>query len=80
MNAARIATLCAGEWGLWHTSSINLCKVRDYLPHVDLSDEDAPSWPRVGELLQAMDGEPKGTRWRLRARVGDKVKWYNEID
>jgi len=27
-----------------------------------------------------MDDYPKGARWKLRARVGDKVKWYNEID
>ncbi len=81
VNAARIAALCAGEWGLWRTSSMNLGKVRDYLPHVDLADEDrAIVAQRVGELLKAMDDEPKGTRWRLRAKVGDKVKWYNEID
>jgi hypothetical protein len=30
--------------------------------------------------MSAMDDYPKGTRWKLRARVGDKVKWYNEID
>ena len=81
VNAARIAQLCAGEWGLWRTSSMNLGKVRDYLPHFDLSDDDrAVVAQRVGQLLQAMDDEPKGTRWRLRAKVGDKVKWYNEID
>jgi hypothetical protein len=81
VNAARIAELCAGEWGLWRTSSMNLEKVRGYLPHVDLSDEDrAVVAQRVGELLSAMDEYPKGTKWRLRARVGDKVKWYKEID
>ena len=35
---------------------------------------------RVAELLAAMDDYPKGTKWRLRARVGDKVRWYNVID
>jgi len=81
VNARRIAELCAGEWGLWRTTSMNLEKVRDYLPHFDLSDEDrAIVAQRVAELLAAMNDEPKGTKWRLRARVGDKVKWYNEID
>jgi len=81
VNAARIAKLCAGEWGLWRTASMNLGKVRDFLPHFDLSDDDRRIVAeRVEELLMAMDDEPKGTRWRLRARVGDKVKWYNEID
>jgi len=34
VNSDRIAELCAGEWGLWRTTSMNLEKVRDYLPHV----------------------------------------------
>ena len=81
VNAHRIAELCAGEWGLWRTTSMNLEKVRDYLPHFDLSDEDRSIVAqRVAELLKAMDDYPKGTKWRLRAKVGDKVKWYNVID
>ena len=81
VNAERIAELCAGEWGLWRTASMNLGKVRDYLPHFDLSDDDRGIVAqRVAELLKAMDDAPKGAKWRLRARVGDKVKWYNEID
>jgi hypothetical protein len=60
---------------------MNLDKVRDYLPHLDLEEEDkAIVSQRVAELMSAMDDYPKGTRWKLRARVGDKVKWYNEID
>ena len=52
VNAARIAELCAGEWGLWRTTSMNLEKVRDYLPHFDLSDEDRTVVAqRVDELL-----------------------------
>ncbi len=60
---------------------MNLEKVRDYLPHFDLSDEDRTIVAqRVAELLAAMNDYPKGTKWRLRARVGDKVRWYKEID
>jgi hypothetical protein len=81
VNSDRIAELCAGEWGLWRTASMNLEKVRDYLPHVDLADDDRSIVAqRVEELLKAMNDRPKGTKWRLRARVGDKVKWYNVID
>jgi hypothetical protein len=55
--------------------------VRDFLPHFDLTDEDrAVVTQRIGELRRTMDDYPKGTKWRLRARVGDKVKWYREID
>ena len=60
---------------------MNLEKVRDYLPHFDLTDDDRRIVAqRVAELLTAMNDYPKGTRWRLRAKVGDKVKWYKAID
>jgi hypothetical protein len=81
INSAHVARLCAEEWGLWRTTSMNLEKVRDYLPHLDLDEGDkAVVGQRVAEVLSSMDDYPKGTKWKLRARVGDKVKWYKAID
>ena len=39
INSQHVAKLCAGEWGLWRTTTMNLEKVRDYLPHLDLDEE-----------------------------------------
>ena len=81
INAKRVGELCAGEWGLWRTTTMNLDKVRDFLPHFDLSADDATVvTTRIEELRRALDAYPKGTKWKLRARVGDKMKWYREID
>jgi len=81
INSTRVATLCAGEWGLWRTTTMNLDKVRDYLPHLDLTEEDKGIVARrIAELRTSLDDYPKGTKWKLRARVGDKVKWYKTID
>jgi hypothetical protein len=81
INSDRVAQLCADEWGLWRTTTMNLEKVRDYLPHYDLTDDDKTIVAqRIDEVLKAMNDRPKGTKWRLRARVGDKVKWYKTID
>jgi hypothetical protein len=33
---------------------------------------------QVASLRAAIDGAPKSTRWRLRARVGERVTWYAE--
>jgi hypothetical protein len=81
VNAEVVAKLCAAEWGLYRTTTMNLEKVRDYLPHLDLEEADKQVVAgRVAELRAAMDDYPKGTKWKLRARVGDKVRWYNVID
>jgi hypothetical protein len=81
INSNRVAELCAHEWGLWRTTSMNLEKVVAFLPHYELTEEDTTVVSeRVAALLRFMDDYPKGAKWRLRARVGDKVKWFNEID
>jgi hypothetical protein len=33
---------------------------------------------QIGALRAAIDEAPKSTRWKLRARVGDRTAWYNE--
>jgi len=80
INADRVAKLCAGEWGLWRTTTMNLDKVRDYLPHLEIEDAHKQIVAaRVTELKRAMDDCPKGLKWKARAKIGDKVKWYNEV-
>jgi hypothetical protein len=33
---------------------------------------------RLAAIETAMEDEPKGSKWKLRARVGDKVRWYED--
>ena len=33
---------------------------------------------QVKALREAIDAAPKSARWRLRARVGERVAWYAE--
>jgi hypothetical protein len=35
---------------------------------------------QVKKVLKWIDQEPKTLAWRLRARIGDRVKWYKEVD
>ena len=32
----------------------------------------------IADLRSRIDEKPKGTRWKVRARVGERVKWYEE--
>ena len=34
---------------------------------------------RISELERLIEEEPKTRRWKLRARVGTRVKWYQEV-
>ena len=34
----------------------------------------------VAALRQRLDAEPKPLAWRMRARIGERVKWYNDVE
>ncbi len=78
----RIARLAADEWGLWRTMTQNLGKV----------DALASSYPQLDDAQRArvlaaaaalktrIDDEPKPMAWRMRARVGDRRRWWTDVD
>jgi hypothetical protein len=82
INIARVAQLCAKDWGLWRTTTMNLDKVRQLVQHYDQlsAEQKAHVTAQVNDALARMEAEPKTTAWKLRARVGDRVKWYKEVD
>ena len=81
INASVVARACAGDWGLWRTTKGTLSCSRESLTGYELSP---PSRARVQSGLEQLDaaieGEPKTRRWRWRARVGERARWYEEPD
>jgi hypothetical protein len=79
INANWIAGLCARDWGLYRTLQLNLERLRDNLSAVRLGDpEQSIIAQRLALLAEAIEEEPKKPRWKLRARVGDRVRWYQD--
>lgn len=82
INIKRVAELCANDWGLWRTTTMNLNKVRMLAQEYDqlTVENKAAIDAQVKSALMRIEGEPKALAWRLRARVGDRVKWYKDVD
>jgi hypothetical protein len=77
INGDRIARLCADDWGLWRTCRQSIERARASLDGFDLSPGDkALIDERLRSLWEHIEAEPKSRRWRLRDRVGDRVRWY----
>jgi hypothetical protein len=83
ISLARITGLTSADWGWWRTVTGNLDKLAAILA-TDLRPDDLdfgretrfdPA-AQVAELRAAIDAAPKSTRWKLRARVGERVSWY----
>ncbi|HSO11493.1 MAG TPA: hypothetical protein VLT51_03900 [Anaerolineales bacterium] len=82
INIKFAAQLCANDWGLWRTTTMNLEKVKQLAQHyTQLSPEQKSRIEsQVDETLARINNEPKPLAWRLRDRVGDRVKWYKDVD
>jgi hypothetical protein len=77
IGAGRVAELCAADWGLWRTFTANVAECRDRAGGYDLDpDVRERIAERADRLLARIEDEPKTRGWRLRARVGERVRWY----
>jgi hypothetical protein len=79
INGAMIAELCARDWGLYRTVQLNLERLRDELDVPELGPEELDLIRRrVEQIEDLIERTPKTAKWKLRARVGDRVRWYED--
>lgn len=83
VDAKYVSRLLANEWGFYYTATENLRKIRNHLDKVDgnvVSDEDKQDVDaKIGLLLDSIEAESKSFQWKMRARLGTKAKWYNDV-
>jgi hypothetical protein len=87
ISVPRILSFTSNDWGWWRTVTGNLDRLSAYLA-ADLQPEDLDlgagrrtrldPGEQIRELRAAIDAAPKSTKWKLRARVGEKLVWYQE--
>jgi hypothetical protein len=73
VNVAYLGALAGADWGLWKTVTLVTERARRFA-----GEESglAPAAVRAEQLLEALDRAPKSAKWTLRARVGERVRWY----
>lgn len=80
IDAGYVARLLAADWGFWYTVTRNLERLRRSLDDGLLTAEQAAIVTgRIDELERAIEGEAKTARWKLRARIGPRRRWYQEV-
>ena len=83
IDLERIASLCAQDWGLYKTTSINLKRVEDLLADEDLkltAEERELMLGRVRQIQKSFEEMPKSLAWQMRDKVGTRVRWYMEVE
>lgn len=77
INGQYLSKLCAEEWGIYKTLTTNISNALNALPGYNLEQADQEIvTKRLHELQGRIENAPKSGRWKMRARLGERVQWY----
>jgi hypothetical protein len=81
VNVEYITRLMSDDWGFCYTFNLNMQKIMRRMEESSVQDQvKRDVSQKIISLLSAIDKTPKTLKWRTRAVVGTKRKWYNEVD
>jgi hypothetical protein len=79
IDTDRFVKVLAGDWGWWRTVTANLKKLPALAaerPHLHPPEPPYDAAQACQRLLELAESAPKGVKWKLRANIGDRVRWY----
>lgn len=81
IDVGYICNLMAHDWGFYHTFTTNLKRVPNYIREFPAITENQGSIirSRIQDLLDAIEATPKPIKWKIRAKVGTRTSWYQEV-
>lgn len=75
INTRYLASVTAADWGLYHTVERSLGTALELLPEVHITHR-AVITERIAQLRHELTLAPKSLRWQVRARIGERLPWY----
>jgi hypothetical protein len=76
INLSYLAELVAKDWGLWKTVTIVAERAVRYAMVNGEPGHQRRIQGQVEDLVERCAREPKSRSWRLRDKVGERVRWY----
>jgi hypothetical protein len=77
VGEGRIVDVLAKDWGWYRTATDVLEKSAAYARRLEAFPERDRVLARLESLREVIEGAPKSRGWRMRARIGDRVRWYD---
>jgi hypothetical protein len=76
VSLPRLRSVLGRDWGFCHTFERNARKVAELWSQNQVPDAKQDVSDQVRALLQTVEDAPKSRAWRLRSRVGERLRWY----
>lgn len=80
IDSSRVAGLLSRDWGFHYTASQNLEKVETILGQKMDETSQQATRARIDSLVDDVEEAPKSRKWKMRAKVGTRVSWYEEVE
>lgn len=86
IDAERFGKVLGGDWGWWRTVTGNLAKLphlAEEHPHLVPNPAPHDALASAALLLELANATPKSMKWKMRAKVGERTRWYElpeEVD
>ena len=77
INGPYLVRLCADDWGLYKTFTINIANILAAIDGYQLDAKDKEIVrQRLNNLNSQIENAPKSMAWKMRAKIGEKKRWY----
>jgi hypothetical protein len=76
ISLPRVRAVLGKDWGFCHTALRNTHKVTELWSREPLPGAIHDVAAQITSLQQAIEDAPKSRAWRLRSRVGERIRWY----
>ncbi len=82
INSSYVAKLLSDDWGFYYTVTDNLKTARDYAGKMTLlsPEEKTVVMRKIDVLLDRIEKQGKSIKWRMRAKAGTRMPWYDETE
>jgi hypothetical protein len=76
-----ITKVLSNDWGYYYTFTQNIKETQKRLDELTMLNDADKSMVsgRLARMLQLIEDTPKGTKWKLRGKIGTKRTWYTEV-
>ena len=76
LDARRLTEVLGADWGWWRTCTEVARRTAAFAQELPDRGIAERATAQVAELGRRLDDAPKSRRWKVRARVGERVRWY----
>jgi hypothetical protein len=76
INLDYLAKIAADDWGIWRTTTMVMERAGDYATTLEGYDDADRVREQAARYVEALNAASKSYRWKLRAKVGERKRWY----